>query len=317
MLKDSNLKIAVVIPVYNCHDFIGDCLDSLLAQTYVNWLAYCIDDGSNDKSGEILDIYSIKDNRINVFHKTNSGVASARNYALDRIIYEPNTWISFLDADDYISPYMFENIVGALNSIADETINYVRLFPKRTSVRYSEVKDKLNNKECLVPFRAVTKKQYFRNEDVGGLVASIMVHSNIIRDNHLRFVETMKSLEDQVFSIECVSHAMSILMYHNEVYFYYSNPSSATMSSVDRSNDIIQCIDNIKRIIDYTGDNDLNLYFKKRFIQSKIRMLIKERLKHLMSKSNFKLVFNINATEYNIPVSDRIICFFLRMFNRL
>ena len=96
---------AIVLPVYNAEEYITDCLDSILAQTYPYWKAYCINDGSKDNTASILDDYAKKDARIRVFHTPNAGAASARNFALNKI--EDEEWISFIDADDYIGPSMY------------------------------------------------------------------------------------------------------------------------------------------------------------------------------------------------------------------
>ena len=75
----------MVIPAYNAQEYIADCLDSILAQTYSNWTIYCVNDGSRDHTKEILNQYAVKDQRIKVFHTENGGASSARNYALSQI----------------------------------------------------------------------------------------------------------------------------------------------------------------------------------------------------------------------------------------
>ena len=74
-----------------------ECLDSVLAQTFTDWEAICVDDGATDGSGAILDEYFAKDNRFRVMHQQNSGVGVARNNGLD---IAKGNWILFLDADD-------------------------------------------------------------------------------------------------------------------------------------------------------------------------------------------------------------------------
>ena len=95
------MKISIIIPVYNIDKFLSRCLDSVLAQTYANWEAILIDDGSSDKSGDICDIYLARDSRIKVVHKKNEGVVSARK---EGIKLSEGEFIYFLDGDDYISP---------------------------------------------------------------------------------------------------------------------------------------------------------------------------------------------------------------------
>ena len=92
-------KVSIIVPVYKAEKYLNRCIDSILAQTFIDWELLLIDDGSPDKSGEICDEYSKKDQRIKVFHKSNGGVSSARNLGLDHV---KGQWITFIDADDYI-----------------------------------------------------------------------------------------------------------------------------------------------------------------------------------------------------------------------
>lgn len=103
MIKECSYSI--VIPVYNTERYLGACLDSVLAQTISDWECICIDDGSSDDSGKILDEYRRKDSRFVVFHTENSGEAGARNFALNTAI---GRWIVYLDSDDILSPCALE-----------------------------------------------------------------------------------------------------------------------------------------------------------------------------------------------------------------
>lgn len=96
---------SIVIPVYNVAPYLGECLDSLLAQTCPDWEAICVDDGSSDGSEAILDAYAEKDSRFRVFHQPNSGVSSARNHGLEMMHGE---WLGFLDSDDMFHPKTLE-----------------------------------------------------------------------------------------------------------------------------------------------------------------------------------------------------------------
>lgn len=76
-------KLAVIVPVYKVEKYLPKCLDSIINQTYRNLQIICVDDGSPDKCGAILDDYAKKDSRITVIHKENGVVSSARNTVLD------------------------------------------------------------------------------------------------------------------------------------------------------------------------------------------------------------------------------------------
>ena len=74
-------KVSIIVPIYNVEQYLRQCLDSLVNQTYKNIEIVCVDDGSTDNSGEILNQYAESDARISVFHVENAGVSSARNKA--------------------------------------------------------------------------------------------------------------------------------------------------------------------------------------------------------------------------------------------
>lgn len=105
----NNSKISVVVPVYNVMNYLKQCLDSIIQQTYTNLEIILVDDGSTDQSGSICDSYKEKDSRITVVHKKNGGLSDARNAGLNIC---KGDYISFVDSDDYLSPYFYEILMG-------------------------------------------------------------------------------------------------------------------------------------------------------------------------------------------------------------
>ena len=93
------MTISVIIPVYNAENFLNECLNSIINQTYENLEIICINDGSTDNSLNILKKFSKKDTRIKIFTTDNCGQGSARNLGLNNASGE---YISFIDADDWI-----------------------------------------------------------------------------------------------------------------------------------------------------------------------------------------------------------------------
>ena len=98
-------RISVIIPVFNVEAFLPRCLDSLLAQSFPDWEAVCVDDGSTDGSGAILDDYAARDPRFRVIHKANGGVSAARNTALPLLGGE---YTLLMDSDDFLHPQLME-----------------------------------------------------------------------------------------------------------------------------------------------------------------------------------------------------------------
>lgn len=109
---------SIIIPVYNVAPYLRECLDSVLAQTFTDWEAICVDDGSTDGSGAILDEYAAKDKRFRVIHQANAGVSAARNKALDVLNGE---YVCFVDSDDKVDSCWLlfaRNLLSTKNDIA-------------------------------------------------------------------------------------------------------------------------------------------------------------------------------------------------------
>lgn len=122
-MKIENVKISVIVPVYNVEKFLPECLNSLIDQTHKNFEVLLVDDGATDHSADICDNYAKKDNRIRVFHKKNGGLSDARNYALT---YITGDYIAFIDSDDYVHKEYLETLIkNCISNDADISIcNY-------------------------------------------------------------------------------------------------------------------------------------------------------------------------------------------------
>lgn len=99
------MKVSIIIPCYNYGHFLAECLQSLVDQTYPNWEALVIDDGSSDSTPHVGKFWSEKDPRIQYFSIKNGGVSKARNFGLSQA---RGQFIQFLDADDLLSPDKME-----------------------------------------------------------------------------------------------------------------------------------------------------------------------------------------------------------------
>ena len=151
-------KVSVVIPVYNSSQYLPQCLDSLLKQTYQNMEILCVNDGSTDGSLEILEQFAQKDERIKIFTKENEGkgAASARNMGLANAT---GKYVHLLDSDDFFEPNMFEEMVGkAEKTDADVVICRVdcyddmnkRIIGNFNSINFQYIPDKdpFSYKDC-------------------------------------------------------------------------------------------------------------------------------------------------------------------------
>lgn len=102
------VTLSIIVPVYNVRDYLKDCIDSILAQSFTDFELILVDDGSTDGSGEICDSYVERDNRIKVIHKENGGVVSARIAGINAA---KGLYAGYVDGDDWIEKDMYEKMV--------------------------------------------------------------------------------------------------------------------------------------------------------------------------------------------------------------
>lgn len=107
------MNVSIVIPAYNAAETIAETLASVQAQTMPNWEAIVVDDGSNDETEEIANQFAAKDSRIRTVSQPNQGVSAARNRGISLANFD---WLSFLDADDWLSPQYLERMTEAIAS---------------------------------------------------------------------------------------------------------------------------------------------------------------------------------------------------------
>ncbi len=163
-------KVSIIIPVYNVQDYLRECLDSVANQTVREIEIICVNDGSTDGSGTILDEYAAKDSRFVVVHQENAGQSVARNRGLDLARGE---FVSFLDSDDYFERDMLEKALPILeNPEIDIVMFFFQTFgenieiPKDhtlscTKLVYSEMWEKLY---VVFKMTGVVWNQVYRRE---------------------------------------------------------------------------------------------------------------------------------------------------------
>lgn len=127
--------ISVIIPIYNVEKYLRRCLDSVKNQTFTDWEAICVNDGSPDKSAEILAEYAAKDSRFRIVNKENGGLSDARNAGM---AVATGDYILYLDSDDFIHPQTMEIAHGlALRDGSDiVSFTYDRIYRPQLMIRH-------------------------------------------------------------------------------------------------------------------------------------------------------------------------------------
>ena len=144
-------SISVIVAVYNIEGYIEKCVRTIMEQTYHNLEIILVDDGSTDRSADIIDQLATQDNRIIVIHKKNGGLSDARNAGIERATGE---YLAFVDGDDWIDTTMYADIMKAiLESKADIGIcRYRQIYPDRCIDESSGTQLVLEGKEALSRF---------------------------------------------------------------------------------------------------------------------------------------------------------------------
>lgn len=199
------------MPVYNVEKYLNNCIDSILAQTFTNFELLLIDDGSLDRSGTICDEYAEKDARIRVFHKTNGGVSSARNFGIDNAM---GTYLTFVDSDDLVKIQYLEHLfLGSMNEKSDYVVGGYQAFGALSDsmIYHDKQYEGTQIKECLLqhvselPF-TVPWTKLFRAE--------------LIHTFHIRFDIQMACAEDSCFNKDYLLHVHHIALIGYSDYYY-------------------------------------------------------------------------------------------------
>ena len=110
-------RIAVIVPVYNVAPYLRRCVDSILRQTYVDFLLVLVDDGSTDESPKICDQYLHRDKRVRVIHRENGGLSTARNTGIEYVLNVGETeYIAFIDSDDWVHTEYLKSLYDAIGT---------------------------------------------------------------------------------------------------------------------------------------------------------------------------------------------------------
>ena len=216
-------KVSIILPIYNVEEYIAECLDSILRQTYQNLEIILIDDGSPDASGKICDEYQEKDNRIRVLHKVNSGVSAARNSGLEMATGE---YIAFADPDDWLEPDMIEQMMNALKSRQAEC-SFCRF---HTEIIEPGKRQFYKAIEAKTGDSADAVSQMLKSLAYGTMVWNKLFHRSLIYKqdgSFVRFDETLKCGEDEVWLIEVVQNANCIAYLKEELYYWRVRENSA------------------------------------------------------------------------------------------
>ena len=214
--------ISVIVPIYKVEDYLEQCIDSIVNQTYKNLEIILVDDGSPDRCPQICDEYAQKDNRIIVIHKENGGLSSARNAGLD---IASGDYVEFVDSDDYLVDTMCQDLLKAAESqMADVVVCDVYVSKREKLETYSLNSNKITTIQNIenVFLHFIKPQPYIRFE-----VWNKLFKKEVI--DNIRFVEG-QIYEDLYFDREVFSKQLNVVHIEKALYVYRENRPGSTNS---------------------------------------------------------------------------------------
>ena len=216
--------ISVIVPIYKAENYLHKCIDSILAQTFQDFQLILVDDGSPDKSGKICDDYAVKDSRIEVIHKQNGGVMSARKCG---ILSARGLYSIQIDPDDWVEPSLLEDLFQeAIQEKADMVIC--------DFVEHYEGKSSISNQKPESLFHTEVMKEMFTR--LMGSTCNKLIRTLCYKQYNVIFFEDLVLLEDLLLMFQLLLHPIKVAYVPKALYHYERNinPNSLTMTQGER-----------------------------------------------------------------------------------
>lgn len=265
----NNPKVSVIIPVYNAEKYLKECLESIINQSLKEIEIICIDDGSTDRSLEILREYEQKDNRVIVLQQKNSGAGIARNKGLK---IAKGEYLSFLDSDDFFDNQM-------LKKSYCEAVKYNAEIVMFRHNRYDEGNDKFYSLPHMMNPNNFPRQDIFNVEDIKnnfyfsiyGWTWDKLFKKSLINNYNLRF-QTVRIYNDMFFTYSAVVAATKIRYIEDYLLTQRVNRKGSITKSVQ--NNWYCIIDALKAVRNFLIDNDMYDKWKKYFSAYALHMIL-------------------------------------------
>ena len=213
--------VSIIVPVYNVEEYLRECVDSILNQTYSDVEVILVDDGSTDQSGNICDEYAKMDSRIKMIHKKNGGVSAARNTGIGEASGE---YLMFVDSDDAIHPELVEAYMTHLSgciSLCDfesDQEKWRQFQPEKDGIQIEQVERSAFMKLFYMDYMNVPFNKLFR--------------ADMIKENNILFPEGKSLGEDLIFNLDYIrAMKTDYQILHGPFYYYRENRSGSLSNS--------------------------------------------------------------------------------------
>ena len=285
------MKVSIIVPVYNVEEYLDECVQSIISQTFSNIEIVLVDDGSTDSSGMICDCWAEKDKRITVVHKQNAGLSSARNTGIE---LAQGKYIIFVDSDDC---WIGEKSLSQLYDIAEShDADVVRgeyiLIGDNTEHICAINKDKREIVDKLLD-----SSSFFINViDGENYIPLFLYLTKSIK--RFRFDEKVKFLEDADFNIKYYSIPHRCV-YIDVIFYCYRKRASSILTTPRISN--LQGMLDLSNVYEEYANIVHDLRLRREFLNKSIMYYywtLEELTKEVYYKNKRQVVQEINLHTY-------------------
>lgn len=220
--------LSVIVPVYNTKAHLPRCLDSILKQQISDMEIICVDDGSTDGSGDMLDQYAVRDTRIRVIHKANAGLVAARKSGLK---IARGTYTAYVDSDDWIEPEMYRTLYNAAKQYGADMVCSDIIHEKGIVMKefYNGFPEGLYRDKELDTLRDQTF--LYESRKITGMNPSLCIKlflTSMLQKAQSAVPDEVDYLEDRLCTLACMLEAKSVYILKKAFYHYvfYSDSMS-------------------------------------------------------------------------------------------
>ena len=215
----NTVRVSVVMPCYQNAETLTASVRSLQAQTVSDWELIAVDDGSRDRTLEVLRSLAQEDARIRVMHQENGGVSAARNAGMDAARGE---WVFFLDADDLLIP-------DALETLLDMTSDALDVVCGAYTIRYANENNRVETHVCADGDLQTVMESLIRGDSALNSMCARLYRRSVLEVYGIRAPLGVKIGEDVLFNLAFFARARAYAMSEKVVYIYELGGDSAMM----------------------------------------------------------------------------------------
>jgi len=263
----NNMKISIIVPVYNVECYLAECIDSIVGQTYRDIEIIIVNDGSIDNSLAIINNYAVKDCRIIVINQKNQGLSVARNAGIERATGD---YVMFIDSDDYISLDICQIVVEEIQkSNSPDMFIYGRYRFYNDKKKYVEDSIVIDDYTTTYTGLDYLKKSLLKNKFHASACNKIYKREFINRKS-LRFIKGIYH-EDLYFTFSSLLFASKVCLLPSVYYYYRWERPNSIMNVVNKkSKNILTTVRKMEELLNNSYPSMLNEYFFKKIVYQSV-----------------------------------------------